>query len=117
MLTKETLEGIREFGLVETDVPGIKHVMLGTRGNIKKWAQMEVGIGSKLLNPAMLSGIGGMMTQLMVTRKVIPLAKQSKFREFASNTIQTQRDELPERAFKFIIVKGTRYVIFGTKRG
>ena len=63
-LTKETLEGIKEFGLVDTDVPGIKHVMLGTRGNIKKWAQMEVGIGSKLLNPAMLSGIGGMMTQL-----------------------------------------------------
>lgn len=64
MLTKETLEGIKEFGLVDTDVPGIKHVMLGTRGNIKKWAQMEVGIRSKLLNPAMLAGIGGMMTQL-----------------------------------------------------
>lgn len=70
MLTKETLEGIKEFGLVDTDVPGIKHVMLGARGDIKKWAQMEVGIGSKLLNPAVLSGIGGMMTQLALQQSM-----------------------------------------------
>lgn len=64
LLTKETLEGIKKFGLVDTDVPGIKHAMLGTRGNVKKWAQFEVSSRSKFLNPAMLSGIGGIMTQL-----------------------------------------------------
>ena len=87
MLTKETLEGIKEFGLVDTDVPGIKHVMLGARGDIKKWAQMEVGIGSKLLNPAVLSGIGGMMTQL---------ALQQSMAEFTTylKTIDHKLDEV-----------------------
>ncbi|CCE55855.1 putative uncharacterized protein [Corynebacterium casei UCMA 3821] len=78
MLTKETLEGIKEFGLVDTDVPGIKHVMLGARGDIKKWAQMEVGIGSKLLNPAVLSGIGGMMTQLALQQSMAEITTYLK---------------------------------------
>lgn len=63
-LTKETFEATKEFGLVDTGIPGVKYAMLGKRGDIKKWAQIEVGIGSKVLNPAMLSGIGGMMPQL-----------------------------------------------------
>lgn len=77
-LTKETLEGIKEFGLVDTDVPGIKHVMLGTRGNIKEWAQMEVGIRSKLLNPAMLSGVGGIMTQLATQQSMAEITAYVK---------------------------------------
>ncbi len=57
----------------------------------------------------------GEVTQLMVTRKAIPLAEQSKFQEFASNTIQTQRDELPRRALKFAIIKGPKIVKFIAK--
>lgn len=93
MLTKETLEGIKEFGLVDTDVPGIKHVMLGTRGNIKKWAQMEVGIGSKLLNPAMLSGIGGMMTQLAQQQSMAELTAYVKSFDHKLDAVIRKVDE------------------------
>jgi hypothetical protein len=54
----------------------------------------------------------GEAMQLLVKRKAIPVAELGRFAEFASNTIQTQRDEFPERALKFTINKGPKVVKF-----
>jgi hypothetical protein len=64
-LTPESVERIREAGgLMETDTEGISHIMLGVPGKIGGWLQAEDGPGALLTNPAVLSGLGGLMTQL-----------------------------------------------------
>ena len=63
-LTKESAARVRELGLMKTKTPGISHAMLGEPGSISKWLQIEDGPGSLLTNPALVSGIGGLMAQL-----------------------------------------------------
>ena len=63
-LTEESWQRVREFGLMETKTPGISHAMLGRPGLISGWIQIDDGPGSLLTNPALLRGIGGLMTQL-----------------------------------------------------
>lgn len=64
-LTPESVERIREAGgLMKTDTEGISHIMLGVPGKIGGWLQAENGPGALLTNPAVLSGLGGLMTQL-----------------------------------------------------
>lgn len=63
-LTKESAEDVQKYGLMPTKTKGISHAMLGDPGSISKWIQIESGPGSLLTNPAVLSGIGGLMTQL-----------------------------------------------------
>jgi len=63
-LTRESAERVREFGWMKTKTPGISHAMIGDPGSIDKWIQVESGSGSLLTNPALLSGVGGLMTQL-----------------------------------------------------
>ena len=64
-LTPESVERIREAGgLMPTDTEGISHIMLGVPGKIGGWLQAETGPGALVTNPAVLSGLGGLMTQL-----------------------------------------------------
>jgi hypothetical protein len=64
-LTPESVERIRAAGgLMETDTEGISHIMLGVPGKIGGWLQAEDGPSALLTNPAVLSGLGGLMTQL-----------------------------------------------------
>jgi hypothetical protein len=63
-LTRESAERVREFGWMKTKTPGISHAMIGDPGSIEKWIQIESGSGSLLTNPALLSGVGGLMMQL-----------------------------------------------------
>lgn len=63
-LTRESAERVKELGLMPTKTKGISHAMLGDRGSISKWIQIEKGPASLLTNPAVLSGIGGMMAQV-----------------------------------------------------
>lgn len=63
-LTKESAARVKELGLMPTKTKGISHAMLGEPGAINKWVQVESGPGSLLTNPALLSGLGGLMTQL-----------------------------------------------------
>lgn len=63
-LTRESAERVRQLGLTPTKTPGISHAMIGKRGSIEKWIQIESGSGTLLTNPALLSGVGGLMMQL-----------------------------------------------------
>lgn len=62
-LTKESAQNLHKFGLTPTKTPGVSHAMLGQRGSIKKWLQIEKA-GAKLTSPAMLSGVAGIMAQM-----------------------------------------------------
>lgn len=74
-LTKESAEQIKEFGLMPTKTKGISHAMLGDPGSIRKWIQIEDGPASLLSNPAVLSGVAGVMTQLARQQEARELKK------------------------------------------
>lgn len=62
-LTKESATRLQKFPLTPTTTPGVSHAMLGQRGSIKKWLQIETP-GAALTSPAILSGVAGIMAQL-----------------------------------------------------
>lgn len=62
-LTKDSAQNLKRFPLTPTDTPGVSHAMLGQRGSIKKWLQIE-NPGALARNPAMLSGAAGIMAQM-----------------------------------------------------
>lgn len=62
-LTKESAERVKEFGLMPTKTKGVSHAMVGDPGSISKWIQIEDGPASLLMNPAVLSGVAGIMAQ------------------------------------------------------
>jgi cell division protein ZapA (FtsZ GTPase activity inhibitor) len=64
-LTPESAKRLKDAGgLMPTKTKGISHVMLGETGKQSlKWLQAEDGPASLLTNPAVLSGVGGLLSQ------------------------------------------------------
>lgn len=62
-LTEESAQAIKEFGLTETDVPGVAYAMAGRPGDIKQWLKISTSTGARLTNPGMLSGVAGGLAQ------------------------------------------------------
>lgn len=64
-LTPESAQQLRDAGgLMKTKTKGVSHAMLGETGKASlKWLQVEDGPSSLLSNPAVLSGVGGLMSQ------------------------------------------------------
>lgn len=73
-LTPESAKRLKDAGgLMKTKTKGISHAMLGETGKKSlKWLQVEDGPTSLLSSPAVLSGVGGLMSQV---------AQQSEARE------------------------------------
>lgn len=61
---KDTAQRIKEFGLMKTKTPGISYAMFGDPGAVSKWVKVENNLGSFATNPAVLSGVAGIMTQV-----------------------------------------------------
>lgn len=64
-LTPESAKRLKDAGgLMKTKTNGISHAMLGETGKQSlKWLQVEDGPVALLTNPAVLSGVGGLMSQ------------------------------------------------------
>ncbi|SOC51147.1 hypothetical protein [Ornithinimicrobium cerasi] len=64
-LTPESAKLLKDAGgLMPTKTRGISHVMLGETGKKSmKWLQSQDGPASLLSNPAVLSGVGGLLSQ------------------------------------------------------
>lgn len=69
-LTADSAEKLKTFALTPTKTPGVSHAMLGPRGSIKSWLQIETGPGAMLTNPAMLAGVAGIMAQLAMQQQM-----------------------------------------------
>jgi len=63
-LTEESARLYKEHGLMETKTPGVRHVMVGVPGEVRNWLQSDQTLGSLLTNPAVLSGVAGIMAQV-----------------------------------------------------
>src|SRR5688500_13502259 len=68
-LTKKSAQDLRRLPLTPTNTQGVSHAMLGQRGSIKKWLQIETP-GAKLASPAMLSGAAGIMAQMAMQQQM-----------------------------------------------
>jgi hypothetical protein len=99
-LTPESAKALKDAGgLMKTKTNGISHAMLGETGKQSlKWLQVQDGPAALLTNPAVFSGLGGLMSQF---------AQQSEAQELKALLIgideklddvrRTQRDGLLAR--------------------
>src|SRR4051812_44385619 len=60
-LTEESAQAVKDFGWTPTGTPGVKHAMVGPRGDIKHWVQIVNPTRSMVSNPAVLAGAAGIM--------------------------------------------------------
>jgi hypothetical protein len=90
-LTEESARLVKEHGLMESKTPGERHLMVGIPGSVKSWLQAETGPASLLTNPAALSGVAGLMSQI---------AKQQATAEITAHlaTIDVKVDDVLRKA-------------------
>jgi hypothetical protein len=68
-LTKESAKDLKRYGLTPTKTPGVSHAVLGQRGSIKKWLQIQTP-GAMVRSPAMLAGAAGIMAQFAMQQQM-----------------------------------------------
>ena len=68
-LTKESAQNLRRYPLTATKTRGVSHAILGQRGSIKKWLQIETP-GVMARSPAMLAGVAGIMAQIAMQQQM-----------------------------------------------
>jgi len=62
-LTKESAERVKKSGLMKSKNSGESHLMIGEPGEIGSWLQAVTRPASFLNNPALMSGLGSLMSQ------------------------------------------------------
>ncbi|MFH0412487.1 hypothetical protein ACG98H_10420 [Corynebacterium sp. L4756] len=68
-LTPEGRAQVKAKGLYQSK-EGINYAIIGKPGKVDQWLQVENGLSAVLSNPAMLSNIGGIMTQLAIQKSI-----------------------------------------------
>lgn len=64
-LTEDSAQQIKDLGgLMPTTTNGVSHAMIGERGAIKSWIQLDQGPGQLPANPQMMAGAPALMAQL-----------------------------------------------------
>lgn len=101
-LTKESAEVRKEIGLTATTTPGISWLVAGERGSISKWLQTESRGLANATNPAVLSGVGtllsgaaGVMAQLEREHEISEIAELlTSIDEKLDDVRRAQRDDV-----------------------
>ena len=111
-LTKESAEDVRRFGLMPTSVRGISHAMIGEPGSISKWIQIEDGPASLFMNPAVLSGVAGIMAQIARQQEVRALKELLVSIDGKLDDLRRgQRDEILAKMDRAVSVIGEAMII------
>jgi hypothetical protein len=111
-LTKESAEDVRRFGLMPTSVKGISHAIIGEPGSISKWIQIEDGPASLFMNPAVLSGVAGIMAQIARQQEVRALKKLLVSIDGKLDDLRRgQRDEILAKMDRAVSVIGEAMII------
>jgi hypothetical protein len=95
-LTKESAQLVREYGLMDSKTPGIRHAMVGRPGSIKSWLQIEPG--SLRTNPAFLAGAGGIMAQVAMQQTMKEITDYlARIDEKVDDVLRAQKDAVLAR--------------------
>jgi hypothetical protein len=92
-LTEESAQLVKENGLMPSKTPGQSHLMVGIPGKVQNWLQTEQDLGSLLTNPAALSGVAGIMTQVAAQQTMAEItAYLAKIDEKVDDVLRKQDD-------------------------
>ncbi len=87
-LTPESAQAVKEFGLMETKTPGVS----------QKWLQIDQSPGSLLSNPAVLSGVSGLMQQVATQQSMAEItAYLARIDEKVDDVLRKQDDAVVAR--------------------
>ena len=97
-LTKDSAQAVKTYGLMDSTTPGVKHAMIGNPGDIKQWIQIAKGPGSALTNPAMLSGVAGVMSQMAMQQQMAEIADYlERIDEKLDDVLRAQKNQVLAR--------------------
>jgi len=92
-LTKESAEAVRKYGLITNEGSDVTYAMVGKPGAIKEWIKLAEGPGSLAVNPAVLSGAAGIMTQLAMQQAMDEITDYlAKIDEKLDDVLRAQKD-------------------------
>lgn len=85
---------------METKTPGISYAMLGKPGAVSKWVKVENRPQALLTNPAVLSGIAGVMAQISTERTTAEIVNYlAIIDEKVEDLLQKQDDAMVAQMF------------------
>jgi hypothetical protein len=102
-LTPESAKRLKDAGgLMKTKSKGISHAMLGDPGTKSmKWLQVETGPTSLPSNPAVVSGVGGLMSQLALQAEAHELRDLLvRIEEKLDDVRRSQRDAVIAKMYR-----------------
>jgi hypothetical protein len=105
-LTEESARKVKEFGLIDTKVPGVKHAVLGKPGQIEGWIQIVSTPSKMIANPAIISGVAGVMAQSSLQASLKEITDYlERIEEKLDDVIRTQTNAVLAR------VDGVRFAV------
>ncbi len=92
-LDQESATWVKEIGLMDTDTPGLSYAMIGRPGDIGKWLKVETGLQALATNPAVLSGVGNILSQIQAQQSMADItAALARLDEKVDDILRKQDD-------------------------
>lgn len=112
-LTPESAKAIRQFGLIDTNTPGVKHAMIGRRGEVRQWLQIVDRPRTMLTNPAVLAGAAGIMAQIAMQQQMDAIKDQlavieekiDDLRKFQENQVIASLDTVAQNLAEAMAIR------------
>jgi len=97
-LTEESAQAMKKYKLMKGSSPGTSRAVLTEGGNSKGFLQLVRTPGSGLVNPALLSGVGGLMAQLAMQQAMDEITDYlAKIDEKLDDVLRTQTNQVLAR--------------------
>lgn len=97
-LTEESAQAMKKYKLMKGSSPGVSRAVLTEGGKSKGFLQLVRTPGSALTNPALLSGVGGMMAQLAMQQAMEEITDYlAKIDEKLDDVLRAQTNQVLAR--------------------
>lgn len=97
-LTEESAQAMKKYKLMKGSSPGVSRAVLTKGGKSKGFLQLVRTPGSALTNPALLSGVGGMMAQLAMQQAMEEITDYlAKIDEKLDDVLRAQTNQVLAR--------------------
>ena len=115
-LTKDSAEKLAAAGeLMQSKTSGVSHAMIGKPGEIKSWLQVVDPPRSLLSNPAVLSGVAGIMAQMAMQQSMAEITdylvkidrKLDEVLSHQKNEVLAKMDGVRSQIDEVMAVRGT----------
>jgi hypothetical protein len=92
-LTADSAKAVKQYGLMPTKTPGVRHAMIGKPGGIKQWLQIDHGPGLVLPGPLALAALSTMMQQRALQQQMDEIVEYlHEIDEKVDDILRSQKD-------------------------